>query len=194
MCKAVEQAIDPIDPVKDSQACTFSGSLYKFLKAYDDGVKNNDRKQRRYERELAQAEKRKAKGKAWTVPAPSVIDLDLVRSNLQGLLQSMIGHWTERDREEDAAAKTRAVMDAVHENAVGMASTITKWAARDKALKLMEEVGISEPEKRYRQYPFEFSGGMRQRIVIAIALAADPDVLICDEPTTALDVTIQAQI
>ena len=71
---------------------------------------------------------------------------------------------------------------------------ITKAEAKEKALKIMEEVGISNPETRFRQYPFEFSGGMRQRIVIAIALTADPDILICDEPTTALDVTIQAQI
>ena len=71
---------------------------------------------------------------------------------------------------------------------------ITKSEAKARALKIMKEVGISNPEKRYRQYPFEFSGGMRQRIVIAIALTANPDILICDEPTTALDVTIQAQI
>ena len=71
---------------------------------------------------------------------------------------------------------------------------ITPEEAKEKALKIMEEVGIPSPETRFRQYPFEFSGGMRQRIVIAIALTADPDILICDEPTTALDVTIQAQI
>ena len=69
-----------------------------------------------------------------------------------------------------------------------------KEEAKARAIDLLGKVGIPYPEKRFNQYPFEFSGGMRQRIVIAIAIASNPDVLICDEPTTALDVTIQAQI
>ncbi len=69
-----------------------------------------------------------------------------------------------------------------------------KEMAKKRAIELMEQVGISDAEKRYNQFPFQFSGGMRQRIVISIALANNAEILICDEPTTALDVTIQGQI
>ena len=140
-----------------------------------------------------------AKGKTvdWNVVPKSVIDPEKQIATIVSVLNRVRNKFVadvENADNVDVDKRCVEIVDYLKEKASQVVYTLTKRIAKEKAIKLMEEVGIPEARMRYRQYPFEFSGGMRQRIVIAIALSANPDILICDEPTTALDVTIQAQI
>ncbi len=199
MTKEVMESIDPLAIQKDSMVYTFGVALKTEIDKYFKGIKKNDAEAKRYAKQKAEYDKIVAKGKTpdgEVVPA-SYVDLKQAKQNILNQIDRMTAHFAELIAavdNRDYDAETVAIIDFLKANASGVVNKVTKAIAKARAIKLMQEVGISEPRKRYNQYPFEFSGGMRQRIVIAIALAADPDILFCDEPTTALDVTIQSQI
>ncbi|MBQ8509639.1 MAG: ABC transporter ATP-binding protein [Clostridia bacterium] len=199
LTEKVEASINLLDTVKDSLTYTFSSGLKNEIDAYFSGVKKNAVEQAKYDRAKAKYDRLVAAGKTpdWKLPAAQTVNDELIHQDIIRQMTRLIEHFEESlaaKASRDYAAETVALIDFLKANASGIVNKVTKAVAKAKAIKLMEEVGIAEPRKRYNQYPFEFSGGMRQRIVIAIALAANPDILICDEPTTALDVTIQSQI
>ena len=199
MAKAIDASIDKLEIHKDSVAYTFGSTLKILINSYFTGINKNVTAAKKHAKQSAKYEKLVAKGKtpSWKVAPSMAVDLDLVQENIVDLIERLENHYKEVLEAADSRNyqnETSELIKFFKNNASGVVMKVTKSMAKYKALKLMEEVGIPDVRKRYRQYPFEFSGGMRQRIVIAIALAADPDILICDEPTTALDVTIQAQI
>jgi len=195
----VEKAIDPLETVKDSSAYTFRVGITSALDTYYNGVTGNVAEQKRFDKQTAKYEAAVARGRTpnGKVAPLALVDLEVAKESVLHILTGMREQFAARaeivDR-YDYQKRGERYIQWLRETAMGEIHKITRSMAKDTAIRIMEQVGISEARKRFRQYPFEFSGGMRQRIVIAIALTADPDILICDEPTTALDVTIQAQI
>ncbi len=199
LVKEVNGAIDHLEVTKNGAEHTFASAVKEAVEKYFNAVDKNPKEIARYNKQQKKHDALVAKGKNpdWKVVPAAVVDLEQAKKNIRAILHNLRATY-RKQIEDDASYNAQehmvALIDYMKEQASSVVYRVTRKMAKAKALKLLEEVGIPEPAIRYNQYPFEFSGGMRQRIVIAIALAANPDILICDEPTTALDVTIQSQI